>query len=304
MMLSRLGRLVRCHYKVFVAAAVAGSLLMNSTAALAQNKAKPKDKDTLKKEGDQLFGPGTKDASKTSSAGPAVWSILIAGFRGVDQDEAAAKGLDKVKTQSGLTEAYLEKRGAATVIAYGSFVDGESKEARAALAKVRNTEVMVAGIKTKPFADAFLAPPAEIPGSMPEYDLRQAKKRNGDWVLYTLQIGVYTRRDKAPTEKDLAEFRKTAELAVTKLRREGEQAFYYHGPTGSTVSIGLFGEEDFKPDQPGVESPLLSALRKRHPHNLFNGQGSRETITINDQNGKQVKTTRMQASGLVVVPKD
>jgi len=298
----RFKRSFRCRTGLFVATAMISAVLSGGGAVHAQTQSKQKSKESIKKEGEQLFKPATK-ASGKSSKSSAVWSILIVGFRGDDQEVEASKALEKVRTQAGLTEAYMEKRGIATVVAYGSFVDGESKETRAALAKVRNTEVTIGGIKTKPFADAFLAPPAEIPGSLPEFDLRQAKTRNGPWALYTLQVGVYTRRDKAPTAKDLAEFRKTAEMAVTKLRREGEQAFYYHGPTGSTVSIGLFGEEDFKPDEPGIESPTLAALRKRHPHNLYNGQGMRETITINDQNGKQVKTTRMQSSGLVVVPK-
>jgi hypothetical protein len=270
---------------------------------MAQTKTKQKDKESIKKEGEQLFGPGNKKAADPGSPSAAVWSVIIEGFRGETQDEGARKALDKVRTQTDLKDAYMEKRGAATVVAYGRFAEGESKEARAALAKVRNTEVIIAGIKSKPFADSFLAPPAEIPGTMPEYDLRQVKKRHGDWVLYTLQIGVYTRQDRPPTAADLAEFRRTAELAVTKLRHEGEQAFYYHGPTMSMVTIGLFGEEDFKPDEPGNESPVLAALRKRHPLNMFNGQGVKESVTVADQTGKQVKSTRMQASALVAVPK-
>jgi hypothetical protein len=285
------------------AACLLMAVLIVALPAAAQNKGK-KDKDAIRKEGAELFGPGKKSAKDKEGATPsATWSIIIEGFRGDTQDEAARVNLEKVRTQAGLKDAYLEKRGPATVIAYGSFPQGESKEARDALAKVRNTEVVIAGIKAKPFADAFLAPPAEIPGSIPEFDIRQVKKVHGDWVLYTLQIGVYTRNDKAPNAKELAEFRKTAELAVTKLRREGEQAFYYHGPTMSMVTIGLFGEEDFKPDQPGQESPALKELRKRYPHNLYNGQGTKETVTVNDPNGKQVKTTRIQPSGLVAVPK-
>lgn len=261
-----------------------------------------KSKEKLKKEGERLFTPG-KETQRPDGKEGGHWSVVIEGFRGEDQESAAALALEKVRTQGGLPEAYLEKRGPATVVAVGRFAEGESKEAKQMLARVRNTEIVLAAGKTRPFADAFLAPPADIPGNMPEYDLRNARKRQGEWAIYTLQIGVYTRLDKSPDAKELAEFRKMAELAVTTLRREGEQAFYYHGPTKSMVTVGLFGQEDFDPQTPAAQSAALMALRKRYPHNLYNGQGIKQTVKVNNQQGKQVTTTRMQPSSLVEVPK-
>lgn len=266
-----------------------------------------KSKEELKKEGEKLFTPGGGAGGGGGGGGQgakqeAYWSIVIEGFRGDEQESVAMQALEKVRTQGGLKEAYLEQREKATVVAIGKFADGTSKAARDMLAKVRNTEVVVAGVTTKPFAGSFLAPPANIPGSLPEYDLRQAKKRNGEWVIYTLQIGVYTRLDKAPDAKELAEFRKAAELAVTQLRREGEQAFYYHGPTKSMVTVGLFGADDYNIET-RIESPTLTMLRKRYPHNLFNGQGLKESVKVTNQQGKQVTTQRMQPSALVEVPK-
>ncbi len=272
--------------------------------AFGQPKKDPK-KESLRKEGEQIFNPNkVQPGVKTPDA--AVWSVVIESFRGDDQEKASRAGLQKVKTETGLTDAYLEKRGPAIVIAYGRYADGSSKEAKAGLDKVRNAEVVVgnSGIKTKPFASAFLAPPATIPGTMPEYDLRQARKVNGDWVIYTLQIGAYTRLDKPPTPAELAEFRKAAEQAVSTLRHEGEQAFYYHGPTGSNVTVGLFGKEDFDPQAPGMESPTLKMLRKRYPNNLYNGAGMHEKIKVMNKNGKQVEADRMQPSFLAAVPKN
>lgn len=279
-------------------AMVVGVLGMSRLAA-----AQPKEK--LKKEGQEIFKPsGGGGAAGKESKGDAHWSVVIEGFRGADQESMAAIALDKVRTQGGLAGAYMEKRGPATVVAYGRFASGESKEAKEALAKVRGVEIVIAGGVTRPFADAFLAPPAEIPGSMPEYDLRQAKKRHGDWAIYTLQIGVYARiDDKPPSAEDLKEFRRFAELAVTQLRREGEQAFYFHGPNKSMVTVGLFGTEDFDPQTPGVESPGLKVLRKRYPRNDYNGQGIKEKVKVTNQQGKVVETERIQASRLVEVPK-
>ncbi len=264
--------------------------------------AQPKDKDT-RKEGQKLFGPG-KVGGQAGPKADAMWSVVIESFRGDKQEEESRAGLQKLRTETGLTDAYLEVRGPAIVIAVGRYADGASKEAKEGLNRVRNTEVVISNVKTKPFANAFLAPPATIPGTIPEYDLRQAKKLNGEWVIYTLQIGAYTRRDKPPTAEELAEFRKTAEQAVGILRHEGEQAYYYHGPTGSMVTVGLFGKEDFDPQTPGIESAALKVLRKRYPYNLYNGAGMHEHIKVTTKSGKQAEADRMQPSALVVVPKE
>lgn len=290
---------VRCRWLVAVTIVAVVSL---SHSAWAQSKTKDKD---LKKEGEKLFAPG-KSKPSTNQSDPAAnstWSIVIDAFRGDGKEEVARECLQKVRTQGGLTEAYMEDRGKSTVVAVGRFPTSDSKEAKAALANVRGTEVMIASIKTKPFANAFLAPPATIPGTLPEYDLRQAQKLNGNWAIYTLQIAMYSRLDKDATPEEMKEFRKAAEQAVTILRHEGEQAFYYHGPKGSMVTIGLFGTEDFDPQAPKNDSPALTALRQRFPYNYFNGQGLVDHVKVTTQTGKQVKAEKMQSSRLVEVPK-
>ena len=81
---------------------------------------------------------------------------------------------------------------------------------------------------------------------MPDFDLATVKARRGTKKpLYTLQIAVYGRPDNTDaTKEDLAQFRKSAEEAVVQLRREGEQAYYYHGPNRSMVTVGIFSEDD------------------------------------------------------------
>lgn len=299
MMSRNLCREFKSRCRVLVAGFAA---LLMAAPTLAQPSGKSRD--GLKKEGEKLFSGKGKDAAAGKDPGSnACWSVVIEAFRGDDQDQAARDGLAKVRSEAGLTDAYLEKRGTATVIAYGRFAEGTSKQAKEGLNKVRNTEVLISNIKTKPFDRAFLAPPADIPGTMPEWDLRNAKKANGDWVIYTLQMAVYKRIDQAGTKEEMAEFRATAEKAVATLRREGEQAYYYHGPTGSMVTIGLFGKDDFDPQAPGVESAELTALRKRYPYNLLNGAAMIEKVTVTTQSGKQAKADRKQPSQLVAVPK-
>lgn len=263
---------------------------------------KQPSKDELRDEGQQLFGPGK---AKSAPGQAPTWSIVIVAFRGDDRDAAAAKGLAKVKQETWLTDAYLERRGEASVVAYGHYDDPASKQARGDLERIKNMEVVVNGAKTRPLSLAFLAPPEQISGTIPEYDLRNARKQDPD-ALYTLQIGVYSREDgKSASAAEQAEFRKTAEQAVVQLRHEGEMAFYYHGPHRSMVTVGLLGKDDFDPQAPGVESAALKALRARYPYNLLNGMGIRRTTTMTNEATKaQVKKQKLESSALVGVPKD
>ncbi len=268
-----------------------------------KQKDKPGEKKTLHEEGKELFGGGKE---KPGSASEGMWAIVINAFRGDDQGAAAKAGLETVRSQTRLADAYIEKRGDATVILYGRYADPASKEAKADLDKVHGVEVLIGGEMKKVFLSAFLAPPAELHGSKPEYDLRNAKKLNGDWALYTLQVGVYSREDKKPpSPADLAEFRKMAEAAVAKLRSEGEQAFYYHGPSRSMVTIGLWGVDDWDEALRVDKNPALHTLRQRFPNNLQNGMGIKERKRMTDPTtGKQVVKEWLQPSSLVAVPKD
>ena len=126
--------------------------------------------------------------------------------------------------------------------------------------------------------------------------LVQAKAMFGSEALYSLQIAVYGRRDLPnPSEADLAETRKAAEQAAIRLRQEGEQAFYYHGPRMSMVTIGVFGIDDFDPQTPSYKSSRLLAAQKRHPYNLYNGAGIKEKRNPRSEG-------KLQPSNLVALP--
>lgn len=265
----------------------------------------PKQKNPdLKKEGEALFNPGKSPAPATASS--ADWSIVLTSFRNEDQAAQAAAALQTIRSETGLAEAYTETRGEATVIAYGRYADPTSRQAVSDLARVRATTMVSGGEPRKVFGSAFLAPPDEIKGVNPDHDLRNARKLNGKWALYTLQMGVYSREDhKAPSASDMAEFRRTAEAAVAKLRREGEQAFYYHGPNRSMVTIGLFGEDDFDAKRAVDLNPALTALRQRFPYNLQNGLGIKQKFRITDpDSGRQVLKEKLQPSNLVGIPSE
>ena len=230
------------------------------------------------------------------------WTIVIAAFIGPDKAERAAQSLWKAKTLAGLESAYVEERGRAVVLAFGKYAGPDDPRAAADLQRVQTLELD----GQRPFADALLTPPNpdRLVGSIPQFDLRNAKKYYGPSALYTLQVGIYgPADDRRPTAQELAECRRIAEQAAAQLRREGELAFYYHGPERSTVTVGIFGTDDYDPvNSPGFESPALRETRRRHPLNLLNGKGIRERVR--GVPADDPKAWRMQPSSLVAVPEE
>ncbi len=250
-------------------------------------------------EADEVLAPLAD--GQQAGVGSRHWSIVIVAFVGEGQAESAQLGLHKVQTEAGLAAAYVEKRDKATVIAYGQYGSPDQADAQADLERIRTMRVDGA----TPFAGALLTPPSleHLGGSLPELDLRNARKLFGkDKALYTLQVAIYGRPDRAPaSESEVAEFRKAAEDAAVLLRRDGELAFYYHAPERSMVTVGVYGQEDYDPlNRPGYQSYPLVQTRERHPLNLLNGQGIRERIP--GARGDSEKAYRLQPSMLVGVP--
>lgn len=167
-------------------------------------------------------------------------------------------------------------RGAAIVV--GSYEGPDDAAAKKDLAAIQALKV-----DGKPlFAGAYLTPPnAEDVGELPQYSLEAARKASGPGTLYTLQIGVY----ESPKPE---EAKRAAEEAAKQLRKQGEQAFYYHGRNRSMVTIGVFASRDYDP-QTGQMNPTLAQLKVRYPDNLYNGR-------------QLLVSGKSQASALVEVP--
>ena len=269
----------------------------------ATPKAPTNNLEQYRDEADKVLAPITGSVVPEDEAADLAgyWSIVIVAFTGETQAEAATRGLVKARTEGGLPGAYLEKRDKATVIAYGRYASPDDPRAQADLAMIRSMTTK----GSRPFASALLTPPApkHLAGSLPELDLRNAKKLFGkDKALYTLQVAIYGRGDRSQaTSEDIATARKAAEEAAVILRRDGELAFYYHAAERSMVTVGIFGQADHDPlNRPGIESSALLRARERHPLNLLNGQGIRERIPGTQGTGPE--NYRLQPSSLVAVP--
>jgi hypothetical protein len=237
--------------------------------------------------------PASKSKSKVDAPVAAPWSIVIVAADETNLD-AARMALEKVRTTGGLPDAYLEKRGDRVVVAYGRYDSPMNNTAQRDLQRIQSMEID----GSKPFMGAVLTPPeySMLSGSVPEYNLAFVKQQRPK-ALYTLQVAVYERSDgKPPTPRELAEIRSSAEKAAVQLRREGDEAFYYHGPNRSMVTVAVFLEEDVDPARPGVETFAVTALRKKHPLNLVNGQGVKVKVRGQAQ-------AKLQPSFIVAIPK-
>lgn len=244
----------------------------------------------------EVLAPSEPVGTNAGPVEPAWWSVLVAAAPSGRVDDAQ-RMLETVRA-AGLQEAYVAVRDRRAVIAYGRYDDPADPEAQAGLRRVRQASV---GGMT-PFASAILMPPAASPGGpvTDELDLRSVRRRfSASEAAYTLQVGAYARPDRAkPTAEELATFRREAERAARLLRAEGEQAFYYHGPNMSLVTVGVYSEDDHDGStQPPIESARLREARRKHPYNLLNGEGIRETVRT-----EMGPTTRLQASRLVAIP--
>lgn len=237
----------------------------------------------------------SQDAGGGAAAGDG-WSVLVAVVP-TNREEDAQAMLGTVRS-AGLGAARVAMHNGRRVIVYGSWGDPGAEEAQQGLAAVRGAQI--GGVT--PFAAAVMIPPAAPAGAAAnnEFDLRGVKARLGGDAVYTLQVGVYARGDfQKPSEQELGLFRREAERAVAELRAQGEQAFFYHGPNRSSVTVGVFGEDDHDGStRPPVESVRLRSVRERFPHCLLNGEGLMETVQT-----ERGPVKRLQPSYLVAIPK-
>ncbi|MCA9277787.1 MAG: hypothetical protein H6815_03270 [Phycisphaeraceae bacterium] len=199
------------------------------------------------------------------------WSVVIASLTG-QQAETEAQRVLQLATAAGF-DAKVQRRGSSIVVTTGEFESLDNAGSQLLLKQVQSYSTGAA----RPFANAILMPPSNFTaGQVPEYDLSNIKQLFGKDALYTLQIAVYRRDDQEePTEKDLKEFRAAAETVVMDLRKEGVPAFYSHGRNSSSVTVGVFGNDDYRLDPRtgrGIDGMRLAQVRERFPHLLLNGK--------------------------------
>jgi len=209
-----------------------------------------------------------QDPKNPNEAGPGDtqrslgYAVKLAEFEGKDRHQQAFDYVTDLREQTQLTDLWVADQGEGSAVLFtGRFRRSSDLDARLALKQAR--EVRMDG--KKPFAGASLvaiAGASNTVGGSPidPHDLRQFTG------YYSLQIGYYDAD--FPTGRTAA-----AEEAVRVLRKDGAEAYYYHGPHRSLVCIGLFTDEDFQwIDGVMAYGDRIRALQAQYPHNLGNGR--------------------------------
>ncbi len=274
--------------KVFVILTLATVALVGCAGGLtacgtAPKKASgPSDTEAAKvaQEASGVFGD--RPVTNAGTAGAGVWKIALATAPATSDDIATMQLLANVRVQTGLPGARLEKRGKVLVVTSGAFASAADPAAQEELARVRG--LVIDG--RRPYATASLLPPGAEAGAGTdgEMNLATLRQRAGSRAAFTLQIAAYERNDgKDASPEDLAEIRRAAEVAAKQLRADGEEAYFYHGPRRSMVTVGVFSEKEYDTSRPGRESPALRLLKEKYKYNLVNGAPIRVRTRANPE---------------------
>lgn len=213
---------------------------------------------TLRALGDTPPAAGASKPAKAANPHKDHWAILIHSFEGPRAFQQARQHADRLRRQAYLPDVWVDRSDGDHAHVYRGLYDNPTDPW--AQDDLRQTR-MVSLDGRQALATARLVSLNGTSHDPPQpLDLRQ------HMGMYSLQIGYY---DEAFGPK----FREAAAEATEALRDQGDQAFYYHGPHRSMVTVGLFTDEDFTHEGYGrVYGPRIRALQEKYPYNLANGR--------------------------------
>jgi hypothetical protein len=190
--------------------------------------------------------PSVSPASPRATAQPAAvaevgpnipkdarWTIFCQAIGGPDHVLRGKARRDYLMQVTKLRDWHIVHEEQETTIYYGFYKEIDEKiDPREAARKQADLKAVLALVDPQTggrmFRAAFVTPLGSAdPIAPPEWNLLNAK---GD-AYYTLEICVY---------KDSPERKQAAVDSVREARKQGVEAYYYHGPTSSSVCVGLF----------------------------------------------------------------
>lgn len=213
--------------------------------------------------------PSQQPDAYNDAAGGQGWSIRIAQVKGRDRYGQAQVLIKELRATTNVADLWIQDAGDTVSVYQGRYATATDPAIRPIIGKLKDVQIN----DDKPFADARIVP--LVGGSKviaDPFDLRQFTG------YYTLQIGFYDNNYDG-------DFRAAAEEAVRALREEGEEAYYYHGPFRSIITIGVFTYDEafVHAGTYDTYSPRVRELQKRFPYNLGNG-----VTLIQKENGKNI----------------
>lgn len=237
-------------------------------------------------------GAGSQRAASTS--GGARWTIILRTY-GDDLDgEMARNTLTKLKQiQPQLARAGMQVTSKGSMLIYGRYDGPADPRAQQDLARMKAMTIN----GRQPFRMAMLSRVRNSRARLRPNDLMTARRANPTIdPLYSLDVAMWSDFDTG--NLSLEQIKRSAEQYAAKLRAQNFLAFFYHDEAAkiSIVTVGLFNSKDIDP-QAGLESAELTALRKRFPARLTNGEEVTELV-----NPRISSERRIQAPKLVLVP--
>jgi len=221
-----------------------------------------------------------------ATLGDSEWAIVLDMLVGPNHGTYAGQRVRELTAQAGFTGFWAVNEGTRSLVYFGRYDSPTDPQAQRDQAKLRR----MADAGRLDAATVALTPVRErTTGELNPMDLRTVARNPG--AIYTLQVGYYDRQFGE-------DFRQAAEKAAQVYRDEGAEAYFYHGPNRSLVTIGVFGRAAARADRTGKVTyhPHIEQLRETYPYNLGNGLTLIETDL---RTGKQ----REQPSFLVKIPK-
>ncbi len=215
-----------------------------------------------------------------------MWTVYLVGHEGDDRVHQAFADATWLRGQAGLPEVWFADVDGVAGVHVGRFRKPDDRRATRLVEQLRQLERN----DETPYADARIIQVlgATADAATSPLDLRSYRGR----FQFSLQIGFFD----AAYPKDR---RDAAEAWVREVRaaHPGVEAFYYHGPNRSLVTVGLFNRKDFV--RKGFEDaygPRILGLQKQFPHNVGNG------MTLMERNGDGTEIGE-QPSFLVRIPR-
>lgn len=179
-------------------------------------------------------------AAKTDGPVPpadAQWTIMCDSVEGPSHVESAALLKQRLIQLSGMRDWYVLHGEKESTLYYGYYarLDRKADQDRARIATLTDR------LGNRLVRGGVLVPVSEPdPQAPPEWNLLNTQK-NAYW---TIEIATFLGDSKR---------KQAAVQAVRELREKGEQAYFYHGPTASSVCIGAWPREALQEQGTGID---------------------------------------------------
>lgn len=175
----------------------------------------------------------------------AQWTILCESFAGSNHQAEAHDAKDFWAHATNLPGFYVVHQADQSILYYGYYRSindpHDRKETeRAQSDRLRLQQITDTGGSHPFFGCVFVELVPKDPPAPPEWNLANAK---GKW---SLQVAVY---ENDPRRKQYAVD------AVRDMRAHGIEAYFYHGPTASSICIGAWPDAAVKMDQAAPADP-------------------------------------------------